>query len=1010
MASVSCAVGELTGTPEMSETVHVDVSLSDGSVPCARSILPENTIETLVTDITLASYSEDGVLVDVRYYEGCPVTVEISVRKQGQSRLYALANAGDMSASFPVRESLLQELSVEVTDYDTIIKRGIPMCGKVTGVNGSTGNIGIGLERLFAKVCMRVLHNGIYGASDALYAYNLCNKSAYVRQANRKLKPFADSGSRALTVNDMMSESDFIPDMNDRNAYEGNLSNSQLGPGPGFFQDTTFVFYVPENLQGELLPDNHDPLRKDYAGISDINGINYGELCTYMEFNAQRMNNGVGYSGSVCYRYYLGDDNVSDFSIRRNKRYDIRLELTEKGLFADSWKVTQGTDWSDFRVLQFLEEPYVLYKGHSENIMVHYHRMTSSVTSSQLYPDDWYYEMDEEKLADAGVNVTCDPHVLVKGQNGMSDYCIEVSASEDAVSGMVFPIRICSWDGALSDYATVQVSEMGKMNVIWSYCPQYVSQYGIVTVGGVPDEKKPVELNGGGMFESVRINDTTFRVVAVKEGAGVLVFNNSDGTQTCETAFSIMAPVLELPDRRISLNPDGMSKTLRFAYRDKVGNPLENMDESAFLRFLMPVPALESRYCSMGYHDDGTLNIRIERLYDDDGVLIDVGTEERIYVTAVSCTGVGEESVDVYYMDPFKNIVVQDFGRIDDYSLLVMPGIHRKIKESFQEEVASNSYFRLNAPVPDAAPECVSVSMRPSWQIDFSYPNQVFGIDYICNEDNAYFDISLNDVDTSTRHGAGKHQVILKVINVNSGEHLECICGGIDVYVHALLGAEAEFGCRQSGSAVQGLPSFAEVYNILAGSSIYPDMSSSMMCYMDVSVDFVTDVSGVKVFAEMQSAAESMNNVFNALDIVTPAVNDGYKDIRSALLYSVWDGDAYRINAAGESSRRRIGLGNMLYRALKMRTYASEPASEVLKAEFFGYISGSSSPVIRPAYDVHDMLAGKDMTMNLVSRYVPFYFTPSSCSRYIDSDGKGYHVIHFLDEVVPSTGGWVNML
>ncbi|MBQ6688137.1 MAG: DUF4906 domain-containing protein [Bacteroidales bacterium] len=1010
MIYVSCAVGELTGTQEISDTVHVNVSLPDGSVPESRSILPEKTIETLVTDVTLASYSDDGMLVDVRYYEGCPSAMEINVRKKGHCRLYALANAGDMRAVFPVREILLQELVVEVTDYETVSRRGIPMCGKVMSVNVADGNIGIRLERLFAKVCMRILHDGIYGASDAAYAYNLCNKSAYVRQANRVLKPFDYSGSRAVNVNDIMSESDFIPDMDDRNAYEGNLSQSQLGPGPGYFQDTTFVFYVPENMQGELLPDNQDPLRKDYSGISDINGTNYGELCTYMEFNAQRINNGVGYSGSVCYRYYLGDDNVSDFNVRRNKRYDIQLELTEKGLFADSWKVTQGNDWSDSRVLRFLEEPFVVYKGQSENIMVHYHRMTSSVTSSQKYPDDWYYEIDEGELADAGVTLTYDPDVLVKGQNGMNDYCIGVSASEDAVSGMVFPIRILSWDGALSDYATVQVAEMGKMNVTWSYYPQYVSQYGIVTVGGVPDDKKPVELNGGGMFEYARINDTTFRVVAVKEGAGVMVLNNSDGTQTCETAFNIMAPVLDLSEKRISLNPDGRSRCLKFAYRDHVGNMLDNMDESAFHRFLMPVPASDCRYCRIEYSDDETLNMRIERLYDDDGVMIDVGTEECIHFAALACSGVAGESLDVYYVDPFKNIVPQDFGRIDDYSLFTMSGVHRKIKESFQDEVASNSYFRLKAPIPDAVPESISVSMKPSWLVNFSYPNQVFMIDYIYNEGKAYFDIVMNDVDTSTKHGAGRHQVVLNVTNSNSGEQLECICGGIDVFVHALLGAEAEFGCRQSDSAVQGLPSFAEVYNILAGSYIYSDMSSSMICYMDVSVDFVTDVSGIKVFAEMQAAAESMTNDYNALDIVTPAVNDGYKDVQSALLYSVWDGDAYRVNAAGEPSRRRIGLGNMLYRALKMRTYASEPSLEVLKAEFFGSISGAASPVYRPSYYVHDMTAGEDMTKNRISRYAPFYFSPSSFPQYRDADGNGYHVIHFLDEVVPSAEGWVNML
>jgi hypothetical protein len=176
------------------------------------------------------------------------------------------------------------------------------------------------VQRLFAKLDVRILHKGLSGYSPSdYYAFNLCNKSLYVRQANSRLLPFSEEGSRAFDSADILEVSDSHGNLNDRNAYQGSLSQGELGPGPGYVQDTTLVFYVPENVQGKLLPSNPDPFAKDYEAISNIGGRSYSDLCTYLEFNARRENT-LGYYGGVKYRYYLGEDNTSDFSLVRNNR------------------------------------------------------------------------------------------------------------------------------------------------------------------------------------------------------------------------------------------------------------------------------------------------------------------------------------------------------------------------------------------------------------------------------------------------------------------------------------------------------------------------------------------------------------------------------------------------------------------------------------------------------------------------------------------------------------------
>ena len=68
-----------------------------------------------------------------------------------------------------------------------------------------------------------------------------------MRQANSRILPFSEKGSRADKVSDILGVSDSHQDLNDRNAYQGSLSQSDIGPGPGYLQDTTVILYVPEN-------------------------------------------------------------------------------------------------------------------------------------------------------------------------------------------------------------------------------------------------------------------------------------------------------------------------------------------------------------------------------------------------------------------------------------------------------------------------------------------------------------------------------------------------------------------------------------------------------------------------------------------------------------------------------------------------------------------------------------------------------------------------------------------
>lgn len=209
------------------------VAALDGNETVTRSILDESSIESKITGVSLASYSAEGKLLDARYYEDGIPSMELWVDTRGGSTLYALVNMGDMTERFPTDEKDVEKIKYVLESFDEVSETGIPMCGIRKNVSHEELPVVIDVERLFAKVRVRILHTKLSGSGTGPYAYNLCNRSLYMRQANSVLSPFGEGGSRAVRKGDIMNISDYIADMNDRNAYEGSLPAAQLGPEIG---------------------------------------------------------------------------------------------------------------------------------------------------------------------------------------------------------------------------------------------------------------------------------------------------------------------------------------------------------------------------------------------------------------------------------------------------------------------------------------------------------------------------------------------------------------------------------------------------------------------------------------------------------------------------------------------------------------------------------------------------------------------------------------------------------
>lgn len=246
-----------------------------------------------------------------------------------------------MDTAFPTRLSDVRALPFRLDGsdipgasgyrYETfseVASLGIPFSGETTLTVSEDGQtVSIPCRRLFARVNVTVDHSGLVGPSENASWFR--NSKLYLRGASAVLRPFDNAGTMKVTsTSDILAESD----------YDAAMTNGGK---------LTFAFYVPENVHGTVpLPSNTDPTAKTYDNLSSYE---YRDCLTYVEFTGLVDSGAGGYSGTYTYRFYVGADNTKDFSVERNRLYDITLKFNVNSLFDPGWRVGDGGTLSDGR-------------------------------------------------------------------------------------------------------------------------------------------------------------------------------------------------------------------------------------------------------------------------------------------------------------------------------------------------------------------------------------------------------------------------------------------------------------------------------------------------------------------------------------------------------------------------------------------------------------------------------------------------------------------------------------
>ena len=354
----SCIYEDLSDCPNFIQGIGKPVDV-EFCVSCTDSIETKSSIsasETAVTNLNLFVYY-DGKLETSSYIES-PTSFSMSLVKGRTYNMYALANMGRVSAPFTEEEMKDYQYSIsKVTD----IKLAFPMCWSLADktISGSGPRVNINLERMVSRINFSI---------DSSELEDFTVTAVRLRQAALKMYPFFDNGSEGSMASNLSEVGD--------GDWASSSDLTKLNAGQKIW------FYALENCQGVLLPGNKSAESKIPSEIP------YGsELCTYLEMTASYSGEYEGVpvsSDNVVYRFYIGNDNCSDFNVRRNNSVDISLTVTRDRIFDESWKVSYGDDLPEVNYSLTIVKPNMeLSIGETANLSAMYIKNVGGVKNSE---------------------------------------------------------------------------------------------------------------------------------------------------------------------------------------------------------------------------------------------------------------------------------------------------------------------------------------------------------------------------------------------------------------------------------------------------------------------------------------------------------------------------------------------------------------------------------------------------------------------------------------------------
>ena len=306
---------------------------------------------------------------------------------------------------------------------------GIPMAGTaLLNVEYDTRQASIVVTRLAAKLSLGI-------DASRLRHGTVRFTSAKVRQMN-KVCPFFGRGVATAAGGVCDGDIASAADLEAMNASAGQYTAS---------------FYLLENMQGNLLPQNTDPDLKVPDSVLAAGG-NPG-LCTYLEIEGVYTDHSGFLTGEpLIARLFLGGDATCNFDLSRNCRYSITLQITDEGCLRSDWKVDSTLE--DNRILSFPNR--IVSVTAPESLFVPLN------TNLSLAAGDYSYSMSGSVSA----------FTFTPGQNGFT-----IKPQEDILTNNIVTVTATTWDGAITTSCRVTGRPDPARFIEYDWCGDlYVAQ------------------------------------------------------------------------------------------------------------------------------------------------------------------------------------------------------------------------------------------------------------------------------------------------------------------------------------------------------------------------------------------------------------------------------------------------------------------------------------------------------------------------------------------------------
>ncbi|MCI1786317.1 MAG: DUF4906 domain-containing protein [Bacteroidales bacterium] len=713
------------------------------------------------------------------------------------------------------------------------------------------------------------------------------------------------------------------------------------------------IFFVPENSQGCLMSGNTDPWIKTPEGLSKFGNKGKSSLCTYIEIACRHSDSIFGAGGTLLYRFYIGKDNTEDFSVEKNCIYNVTLSLTRKGVnITGNWKVTKENDWNDSRKLCFTNGPYSVRVNGIATVMNIFYGFGQ--TGRKGMKDDgagWFLTVDENKADSAG---------LMLKYEASKDVIYATASSLKAI-GMKIPVRIETFDNQIYDESTIGIIPEEDLLIFWNKAIEYIAQKGKLGVHGLfGNAKASFHLKDDGSSKILRITDNgdnSCTVSSINSGTATICIRSTYG-QSCDVPVHIRKPELSFDQSSVNLRVDGETSSFSFAYHDKNGGIIKRSNTE----------------CNGGYFDatlfDECLSLRSTVTAAKDSETgknkstgyYEVENRGKIRIKKFMESGIAlpyhDDGPDVYICTKAagyeKNgikaelpvFIDNPFGNYkDSYDFGKIDDYTLLKGVNLDKEFSGKDKSEIDK-VPIIKASDTYIELKAYTDNNWSEKCNSLNLKYA--KQGRKESAVIADLTDADCHAAGKVNIRASIMNRYSNEILTKDIGTLEIYIHMAIGGD-----------------------IIESGTIDSDLM-----YLKIKDEFAGEYTKVAAFRYLHSEPISRYTFETTF-------KDGYEkhtENGNTMYY-------YHLNMGR-------GIGHPIY------IVEGNPDYDISIADTDNYRS-SNLPLIR-------INTGDGIKENSGIFY--FEYTPNGIlsTGTKDAEGKGYYVIHYLQDISAISSGWLD--